>query len=311
MLDLQTTNELCRLLSDPTRVRLLALVVDEALSVAELTEVTGLAQSRVSTHLGKLKDAGMVVVRRQGQTSYYAHAAGAAPEAARVFWSGLSAQLDDPTLARDRACARRLVEARNRERSWADSVAGQMDRHYSPGRTWESFVRGLIGLMRLGDVLDLASGDGALAELIAPRARSVTCLDVSEAVVEAGRARLRHLEHVRFVRGDMHRPPLEDASFDQVLLMNALTYAEDADLVLREAARLLRPGRDLVLTTLHTHDHSDVVAGFDHVNRGFAPTALRASLEAAGFTVTQCDTTHEETRAPHFKILTAYAKKRD
>ncbi|MCB9645618.1 MAG: metalloregulator ArsR/SmtB family transcription factor [Deltaproteobacteria bacterium] len=310
MLNLQSANDLCRLLGDPTRIRLLALLAHEELTVAELTQVTGLAQSRVSTHLGKLKDADMVHVRKSGPASFYGLRVAAMPEHVRRFWQDLEGSLDDPTLGRDLERARALVAARAEAATWADSVAGQMQRHYSPGRTWESFTRGLVGLLRLGHVLDVASGDGALSELVAPRADSVTCVDVSPTVVDAGRQRLLHLGNVRFVQGDMHALPLPDQAFDQVLLMNALTYARDAAQVLREAARVLRPGGDLVLTTLDAHAHADAVAAYDHVNLGFSPRHLQALLEAAGLEPTTCQVTHEETRAPHFRVITAQATRR-
>jgi SAM-dependent methyltransferase len=310
MFNLQSANDLCRLLGDPTRIRLLALLAHEELTVAELTQVTGLAQSRVSTHLGKLKDADMVHVRRSGPASFYGLRVAAMPEHLRRFWQDLESSLHDPTLARDLERARELVAARAAAATWADSIAGQMQRHYSPGRTWESFARGLVGLLRLGRVVDVASGDGALSELVAPRAEQVTCVDLSRAVVEAGRQRLLHLENVRFVQGDMHALPLPDAAFDQVLLMNALTYAKDAAKVLREAARVLRPGGDLVLTTLDAHAHAEAVAAYEHVNLGFTPRHLFELLRAAGLEPATCQVTHEETRTPHFRVITAQATKR-
>lgn len=311
MLDLRTANELCRLLSDPTRVRLLALLGHEELSVAELTQVTGLSQSRVSTHLGKLREASMVQVRRHHGAAFYALHVAAMPETTRGFWQGLAQSLDDPTLARDRDHARELVLARNEEGTWADSVAGQMHRHYSPGRTWQSFTRGLVGLLELGDVVDIGSGDGVLSELIAPQARSVTCLDISAAVIEAGRRRLAHLERVTFVQGDMHAPPLPSQHFDHALLMNALTYAHDAPKVLAEAARVLKPKGRLVLSTLEAHNHPEAVAAYGHVNLGFTGPDLHTYLNEAGFEVASCETTHEETRAPHFRVITAHGTKRD
>ena len=58
-------------MGDPTRVRLLALLEHEEMTVAELTQVTRLTQSRVSTHLGKLRKAALVTDRRAGSSSYY------------------------------------------------------------------------------------------------------------------------------------------------------------------------------------------------------------------------------------------------
>ena len=59
-MDLAATTIVLRLLSDPTRVRLLALLEREELTVAELAAITHLAQPRVSTHLAKLKEADLV-----------------------------------------------------------------------------------------------------------------------------------------------------------------------------------------------------------------------------------------------------------
>ncbi|MGK3960350.1 ArsR/SmtB family transcription factor [Sorangium sp. So ce118] len=66
MPDPGATTELLRLLGEPTRVRLLALLGREAPAVAEITDVTQLAQSRASTHLGQLREAGVVKDRRDG-----------------------------------------------------------------------------------------------------------------------------------------------------------------------------------------------------------------------------------------------------
>ena len=59
-MDLATASGVLRLLADPTRVRLLALLENEELTVAELAAVLHLAQPRVSTHLAKLKEAELV-----------------------------------------------------------------------------------------------------------------------------------------------------------------------------------------------------------------------------------------------------------
>lgn len=309
MSDLSATTELLRLLSDPTRVRLLSLLGREELTVAEITDVTQLAQSRVSTHLGKLREAGLVRDRRDGASSFYTLSHGAMPEEARRIWSLIEATTNDPLIEQDRERAREVVRARAGGASWADSVAGRMERHYSPGRTWEASLRGLLGLLSLGDVLDVASGDGALAELVAPRCRSITCLDVSETVIEAARQRLGRLGNVRFARGDMHELPFEAASFDQVMLMNCLTFARSPSRVLAEAARVLRPGGALAGVTLKTHRHEIAAVAYSHVRFGFDPCELRAMLEAAGFVVDACDVTSREKRPPHFEIISIHARR--
>lgn len=308
-MDLRYTHDLLRLLGDETRIRLMAVLSDHELTVAELTELLGLAQSRVSTHLGRLREAGLVKVRKNGQGSMYSVPSNLEAAEAGQLWERVRGRLEDPLIQQDRARAQRLVERRERPGTWADSVAGHMERHYSPGRTWQSTVRGLLGLLDLGDVLDVASGDGALIEILAPRARSITCLDISDRVLQAARERLEPIHNVEFTRGDMHRLPFEDERFDQVLLLNALSYADDPIAVIRESARVLRrPGR-LVAVTLAQHPFVEEAKLYDHVQQGFVPKDLAHALVEAGLDVTLCRVTHQEKRRPHFQIITAHAEK--
>ncbi|MCA9645473.1 MAG: winged helix-turn-helix transcriptional regulator, partial [Myxococcales bacterium] len=100
MITLDATVSLLSLFSDPTRIRLMALLGREELSVAELTRITALPQSRVSTHLGKLREAGLLRDRRHGASTLYAVAEGI-PEHASRLWNSLSAELDDGVIAAD------------------------------------------------------------------------------------------------------------------------------------------------------------------------------------------------------------------
>jgi len=70
-MDLEGWSSRLKVFADATRVRLLALLEREELTVAELSAITRLAQPRVSTHLSKLKEAGLVHGRRQGRCVYY------------------------------------------------------------------------------------------------------------------------------------------------------------------------------------------------------------------------------------------------
>lgn len=305
MISLADSTSLLSLLADATRVRLLALLHEQELSVAELTKITGLSQSRVSTHLGKLREAGLVSPRPQGaSTLYRAHAA--MPASARRLWALVKEQVADSVLETDAERCEALVQAR--EEAWPDAVAGQMERHYSPGRTWEATARGFLGLATFGEVLDLGSGDGTLAALIAPRAAGVTCVDRSEKVLAAAERRLEGLP-VRFVQADFHELPFEDARFDTVMLFNALTYAHTPERVIEEAARALRPGGHLAVVTLARHDHEAITRSYGHLRPGFSPDQLELLLRDAGLRVTQCEVTSRERRKPYFEVVTAFARK--
>jgi len=307
MSSLAATLELFRVFGDPTRVRLVALLARQELTVAELTAVTGLAQPRVSTHLGKLKEAGILRDRRDGASTVYSLNDGTMPADARNVWSLLETQADDGILRADRARCEALLRARGN--GWPDALAGQMERHYSPGRTWEATARAFVGLMQLGDVLDAGAGDGTIAELVAPRARSLTCLDRSDKMLAAARQRLAALPNVRFARGDLHAIPSDDEAFDHVLLFNVLTLCAKPGRVLEEARRVLRPGGGLTLVTLDAHAYQSVTAPYGHVHAGFRPAALRRLLAHSGLDVAVCEVTSREKREPHFEVVTAFARR--
>jgi DNA-binding transcriptional ArsR family regulator len=132
---LDATATLLGLLGDPTRVRLMALLAHDELAVAELVAITELGQSRVSTHLGRLREAGLVRDRRVGSSTYYGLSQ-AMPQPAAHLWEAVRQQLDDSVLDADRTRAQALRQARERAQSWPDAIAGEMERHYSPGRTY-------------------------------------------------------------------------------------------------------------------------------------------------------------------------------
>ncbi|HZX91985.1 MAG TPA: metalloregulator ArsR/SmtB family transcription factor [Rudaea sp.] len=309
-MDLGSTTALLRLLSDPTRVRLLALLEREELTVAELSGVMRLAQPRVSTHLAKLKEADLVRDRRAGVSAYYRVNTELDSRSAALLHS-LHANVDDGLLDDDARRLPTVLARRARAEGWADSVAGDMERHYSPGRTWEALARALTGLIEVGDVLDIASGDGVLAELLAPHANSILCLDASERVVTAARKRLKAQRNVEVRPGDMHALDVGDRRFDLVLLMHALTYSEQPAKVIAEAARALKPGGRLLATTLARHAHRNTVVPFDHRNLGFRDDELREFARKAGLKVLSCERVTRERRPPHFEVLSLLARKAD
>lgn len=297
------------MLGDPTRLRLLALLDTEELTVAELADTMRLAQPRVSTHLAKLRDAGLVADRREGVSVYYRSMTDGQDTELSQFWSLLRSRLDDPVIAADAERLPEVLAKRARGRSWPDAVAGDMERHYSPGRSWEATTRALVQLLAPGKVLDIASGDGVMGELLGARAESVDCVDLSPRVVEAGQARVQSIENVHFHQGDMHALPFDDERFDTVLLLHALTYSDRPELAAREAARVLRPGGSLIAAVLKSHRHTRQVEAYGHVNNGFSSRALRRLFAEAGLEVHSCDVTSVEKKPPNFEIITLLARR--
>lgn len=308
-MDLEAWSSRLKLLADPTRVRLLALLEGEELTVAELSAITRLAQPRVSTHLARLKDAGLVRDRRAGVSAYYRFEESVLDPAQRALWQALRSGSDDPLLRQDTERVAGVLATRAADQNWADSVAGDMERHYSPGRTWEALARSVLPLFETGDVLDVASGDGVLAELLAPHARRYVCVDASPRVVEAATERLRRYPNVEVHKADMHALPFEPESFDLVVLMHALTYAAKPAQAVAEAARLLKPDGRLLLSSLARHEHRAVVEAYGHANLGFSSKELRRFIDKAGLALQNADTVTREKRPPHFEVISLIARK--
>ncbi len=307
-MDLASASSLLRLLADATRVRLLALLEREELTVAELAAILQLAQPRVSTHLAKLKEAGLVRDRRAGVSAYY-RANTDADAGQKALLETLRGNIDDAMLGADAERLPAVLAHRAGEQGWADAVAGDMERHYSPGRTWETLARALLQLLATGDVLDIASGDGVTAELLAPHAHSIVCIDAGERVTQAARKRLRPFGNVQVQQGDMHDLDLGERRFDLVLMLHALTYAEHPAKAVSEASRVLKPGGRLLAVTLSRHGHKTAVAPFDHRNLGFRRDELAGLARKAKLQVMQCEVISRERKPPNFEVLCLLARK--
>jgi SAM-dependent methyltransferase/DNA-binding transcriptional ArsR family regulator len=306
MMDLPAYVGTLNLLGDENRIRLCALLRERELSVTDLVRVTGISQSGVSTHLARLREGGVVRDRRDGQRSFYALAKDSLHGAAKAVLDEATASAD-PTLEGDR----RRLSALDAERRGVlpESFAGEMERHYSPGRTWQSLAVGIAALLQLGDVLDVGSGDGAAASYVAPYCRSLTCIDTNRRMIEAAHERLGRFRNVRTEEADVHELPFRAASFDAVLLFHTLTYAAKPSRALEECARVLRPSGRVVVLTLDAHDQREVTGPYGEVHPGFSPRVMKGMLTRAGLAVTFSDVVCREAKKPHFEVTLAIAEK--
>jgi SAM-dependent methyltransferase/biotin operon repressor len=294
------------LLGDESRLRLCALLHDRELCVADLVRVTGISQPRVSTHLGRLREAGVVRDRRKGPQSFYTLDAERLPTSAKTLLTE-AARSADPTLDGDRARLRELeVERRN---GLAEYAPDELERFYAPGRSWQSLAVGIAALLRLDDVLDVGSGDGAPASAIAPYCRSLCCVDANARMVDQTRERLAPFPHASARLADVHDLPFATASFDTILLFHTLTYAARPARAVAECARVLRPNGRLVVLCLDRHRRQDVTAKYGERHPGFSPRSVRRLLGAAGLDVVAADVACRESRKPHLQVVLAIAEK--
>src|SRR5262245_44610821 len=246
-----------RALADPTRLRIAAVLQNEELSVNELQEITRLGQSRISTHLGLLTDAGFLASRREGKRTFYRW--NPSPDAAtRDFINvATSAAREMEEFAGDQVNLKRIVARRHQQAQvYFNQVAGRFDRSYGPGRSWQAFGHLLLRILPPLVVADLGSGEGLLSELLARRCRRVIAVDNSEKIVAFGAAKAKrnNLKNLEFRLGDLEKPPVDAESVDLVILSQALHHAADPAKAIASAHKLLKPSCQILILDLLKHN---------------------------------------------------------
>src|SRR4029079_19756872 len=155
------------------------------MSVAEFTQILGMAHSRISGHLAQLKRAGIVADRRVGKNVYYgANHNGQNPQREGVEEIPGLLALDLPETSRDRTSLKLVLHKRqDKARKYFDELAGKFGRSYVPGRSWKALGHTLITLLPPLTVADLGAGEGTLSQLLAKNARKVIAVDNSPKMI--------------------------------------------------------------------------------------------------------------------------------
>ena len=297
-----------KILSDPTRLRLLALLMKEELSVAEVQEVLGMAQSRISSQLALLRQAGFVADRREGKKAFYSLCAGLPSRQLALLKAACEAVADSAAFAEDRDNLDRILQKRRRvAEQYFNLIAGRLGKGHCPGRSWEAIGHLALRLVPPIVVADLGAGEGLISQLIAHRAERVWCIDNSPRMVEVGTelARKNGLANLAYKLGDIENVPLPDRSVDLAILSQALHHANHPQTAVNEASRILRPGGQLVVLDLKEHAFEKARELYADVWLGFKESALHGFLKKAGFQKVEVTVVSRETVEPCFETLLA------
>lgn len=298
-----------KLLADSTRLRILRLVDREAMSVADLQEVLGMGQSRISTQLSQLKAGGLVLDARSGKNNIYRGAM--SPELAALVGSAAS---ELPEAEKDDTALRHLLRKRqDQTRAYFDQLAGRFGKDYVPGRSWKAMAEALLKVVSLGTVADLGAGEGTVSQLLAQQADRVIAVDLSEKMVEFGMeiARKHHITNLEYRLGDLEAPPLEPASIDLVVLSQALHHAASPQRALHAAHNCLKPGGGVIILDLLRHNFEEARELYADVWLGFGEAEVAAMLERAGFIEIETAVVHRESQPPYFQTLLAFGRRAD
>ncbi len=296
-----------RLLGDEGRVRILRLLDKEELSVAELQEILGMGQSRISMQLSQLKQAGFVEVRRAGQKSLYRLAAPSGSKA--ILTETLERSTSEIAAARQDDGALELIlnKRKNKLRGYFDELAGRFGRNYVPGRSWEGLAEVLLRLLPPLVIADLGAGEGTIALLLAQRAERVIAVDSSPKMVEYGTgvARSNGVKNLEYRLGDLEELPIKSGKVDLALLHQSLHHALHPQKAIEEARRILRPGGRIVILDLVKHGFEEARELYADVWLGFSQVELMEMLRKAHFEDIEVSVVHREQEAPHFETLMA------
>ena len=302
-----------RLLADPSRLRILLLVEREELSVAELQEILGMGQSRISTHLAQLKNAGLVEDRRNGKSILYRLKHGIQSNGfAEMLGVLRQAAAEIPEAGEDSEALRLALRRRqDKMRAYFDELAGKFGRNYVPGRSWQGLAETLLTLMPPMVIADLGAGEGTFSQLLARRSKKVIAVDNSEKMVEYGRelARKHGVKNLEYRKGDLEEVPIKDAAVDLAFFSQALHHAQHPERAVAEASRILKPGGRIVVLDLLRHSYEEARELYADLWLGFTEVEVTRFLRQAGFKNIETSVVHSEESAPHFETLLAVGDK--
>lgn len=264
--------ELYRVLAEPVRLRMLALVAEEELAVGEIAELLGESQPNVSRHVAPLRQLGLVVLRREGTRSLVSLRDGGDPVVADALRSGRALCEADGSLGR----LSEIVRARDADaREYFERAGASRRDTGGPLPELGAYLSALAPLVaHRALAIDAGTGDGSLLEVLAPVFEKVVAVDRSEAQLAMARARVKHraFANVEIVRSEIDGKELvksyrgkADAVFAARLLHHAPRPAE----VVQKLAELLRPGGLMIVLDYARHDdermreQADLWLGFE------------------------------------------------
>ncbi|MCC6508207.1 MAG: metalloregulator ArsR/SmtB family transcription factor [Pirellulaceae bacterium] len=274
-------------LADPTRVRLLRLLDREELSVTELCTVLQLPQSTVSRHLKLLVGEEWLASRRDGNNHLYRVELTSWSDARSDLWSWVRQQASDVTTTQldDRRLEQVLAE-RPRSDDFFRSAAAQ----------WDAMRVELFGprvdacalaatLSPSAVVGELGCGSAPLAQLVAPFVRQVIAVDNSPAMLAAAEQQLKGLHNVALQLASLDRLPIADGQLDAAWLVLVLPYFVEGAGILREAARVLKPGAPLIIVDMSPHDRQLYRQEMGHVRLGLSRDLLQGWCDESGMSI--------------------------
>ncbi|MEO8591554.1 MAG: methyltransferase domain-containing protein [Flavobacteriales bacterium] len=173
-----------------------------------------------------------------------------------------------------------------------DEWAGQYDTNLNRTRDLEAqALRWTLAGINPDRCLEIGCGTGKNTAWLATQCAQITAVDFSTGMLERAREKITS-DRVEFVQADIIQPwTFASGDYDLVTFSLVLEHIADLDRVMRETARVLRPGGQVYIGELHpfkqyngtkarfeSEQGTQVVPCFDHHVSDFTQAALRAGL---------------------------------
>jgi ubiquinone/menaquinone biosynthesis C-methylase UbiE len=279
-----------RALADPTRLRIIYLVLRLELSVGEMVQILGQSQPRVSRHVRILNEAGILDRRKEGSWVFMRPGpvliggrldpllAGADFTQSKAFQRDVAKLEEVRTVRTQMAAAYFAAHAEE----W-DSLRSL---HVAESDV-EDAISEILRPVPLGAVLDVGTGTGRMIELFAAEADHFVALDNSTEMLRLARAKLANIDagvaaKVEILLGDFNALPFGSDEFDTVIFHQVLHYAQHPEGVIAEAARVMAPQGRLVIVDFAAHDHEELRTVHAHARLGFADELIANAFQSNG-----------------------------
>jgi ArsR family transcriptional regulator len=278
--------QLYRLLSDPFRLRLLALAAEEELALGELADLLGESQPNLSRQAAPLRQAGLLSERRQGTRTLVRLDAAARTDAvvSDALLAGRSMCEKDGSLARIAT----IVRARDQKTREFFARPPPSDEPLVLAPELPVYIAALASLLdRHALAVDAGTGDGALLDVLAPAFDRVVALDRSAAQLARAERRVlaRGYDNVELFSaeiGDLEIRRAVGEGADVVLAARVLHHAPLPRETMKSLAALLRPGGHLLLLDYARHADEALRDAQADVWMGFEPSELTDFAREAG-----------------------------
>jgi len=275
---------------EPTRLRILALLRHVDLAVGELVQILGQSQPRLSHHLRTLAMAGLVERLPEGSWVFYRiQNKSAVGRLLQALFSEL--EIDNEPFKSDFEALQSVREARTKlAESHFSKIAKDWDQlralHY-PEEAIEHAILGHVKAHHFERIIDLGTGTGRMLALLSKYADEAEGLDLSHHMLTVARANLNRagVKNARVRHGDVTNTPFESNSADLVVIHQVLHYLDQPERALAEAARILKPGGQLLIVDFAPHDLEFLRENQGHRRLGICENDMSQWAGAAGFSV--------------------------